>query len=90
MDRQIKKKIDRLLRELRSWGMDEDRYSVQELAEKFDLTVFVVRRIANAEGYDLREEADPVDPHAPTKPDPYDSQVTTRPEVHLDETDEDT
>lgn len=47
-------KINRLLEELRSWAPGEERHTLRELSEKFDLEVFVVDRIAKSEGHDLR------------------------------------
>lgn len=67
-----KEKIDQLLTELRSWGPDEDRHTLHELAAMFDLDLFVVQRIALSEDMDIRagyrlEEADnDVDPNAST------------------------
>lgn len=74
MDPHIKSKIDKLLHELRSWEDDEERYTVQELAEKFDLTVFVVARIAAAEDVDVRQV-----PLLPEVQEGVDSEAITQP-----------
>lgn len=70
MDADTKDKIDRLLRELRSWN-DEWRYTLEELVEMFDLPPFVIQQIADSEGIDLvlaeiGEKG--VDPDADTQP----------------------
>lgn len=63
-DRDLQRKIGELLRELRSWEPDEARATVLELAARFSLDPFIVRRLASAEGYDLGEE----DPNATADP----------------------
>lgn len=68
MDAEAKAKIDRLLRELRSWDVGEQRYTVYELVEMFDLPPMVIQRIAFAEGHDLLIGKKPVDPNAITQP----------------------
>jgi hypothetical protein len=45
--------VDSLLYELRSWEPGEARCSIEELAKRFHLDPFVVRRIAETEGHDL-------------------------------------
>jgi len=73
MDSTIKERISALLEELRSWGHDEAQHTVQELAERFGLTSFVVHRIANAEGINIKSREDQeqgslVDSGAETRP----------------------
>jgi len=68
MDPDIKQKIDALLHELRTWEQDEARYTVQELADMFNLTTFVVARIAAAEDVEVPSSPEPIDPDAVTKP----------------------
>jgi hypothetical protein len=46
-------KIEALILELRTWDMDEERYTVYELAKKFSLDVFIVQRIADSEDMDI-------------------------------------
>ena len=79
MDPDIKHKIDALLHELRSWEPGEERHTVQELAEKFDLTTFVVARIAAAEDIDVPIAPEPADPEAETQPVEVDTEATTSP-----------
>lgn len=91
MEKVSKERIDALIAELRSWGNLEQRYTIRQLAEKFDLTTFIVSRIATAEGYTLKTGELPGyndDPDATTKavPPQIDSQVDTRPEgIPLDD-----
>lgn len=71
VDKDIKKKIDALLVELRSWEDDgTPRPSIQALAEKHKLTKFIVSRIAIAEGIDVPGAVDQktVDTEADTQP----------------------
>jgi len=65
VDRATRAKVDSLLYELRSWAPGEQRFSIDELARRFCLDPFVVRRIAETEGLDvepgvpeLKEQAD--------------------------------
>jgi hypothetical protein len=44
-------KINALLEELRSWGPGEINSTLHALASRFDLDVFVVDRLARAEGF---------------------------------------
>ena len=53
MDRVTRAKVDSLLYELRSWEPGEQRHSIEELAKRFRLDPFVVRRIAETEGLDI-------------------------------------
>lgn len=80
MDPDIKEKIDKLLQELRSWDVGEQRYTCQELAEMFDLTKFIVKRLADAEGIDVPEGPEPADPNAVTKPIDIDEETDTNPD----------
>lgn len=71
VDKDIKKKIDALLAEIRSWEDDgTPRPSIQALAEKHKLTKFIVSRIAIAEGIDVPGAVDQnsVDTEAETQP----------------------
>lgn len=68
MDPDIKHKIDALLHELRTWEQGEERHTVHELAEMFDLTTFIVARIAAAEDVEVPFPPEPVDPEAVTRP----------------------
>ena len=68
MDPDIKTKINDLLHELRSWTRGEERSTVQELAEKFGLTAFVVARIAAAEDVEVANVHTAIDPEAVTRP----------------------
>jgi len=71
-----KAKIDRLLRELRSWDVGDKRYTVCELVEMFDLPPLVIQRISASEGFNLSigevgggdDDDDDVDPNAITQP----------------------
>jgi len=70
----FKARIDALLAELRSWGPLERKATVEELADRYGLDVFVVQRLASSEGIQLKYAdivLDPmveVDPAADTKP----------------------
>ena len=55
-------KIRALLGELRTWDVDEERYSLEELTVKFGLDVFVVDRIACSEGFHLKRGTPPEAP----------------------------
>ena len=87
MDKAIKERIDALLYELRSWDVHEQRSTVQELAEKFQLTTFVIHRIANAEGIKVLigdipgKDGEMADPNAETRPIEADEAAETRPEM---------
>lgn len=95
MDKAIKDRIEALLLELRSWDVDEQRHTVQELAKMFGLTTFVVHRIANAEDIKVSIGAMPgkdgemADPDADTQPieAKVDENATTRAErvIELDD-----
>jgi hypothetical protein len=74
MDRNIKEKISALLAELRSWDVDESRFTVQELAARFELTSFIVHRIANAEGISIKSTDAP-----PAQNELIDSGAETQP-----------
>lgn len=73
-DPDARKSINALLKELRSWDVDEERYTLRELAAKFGLDLFVVQRIAASEDMDIEvgalddeaEEEDDADPNATT------------------------
>lgn len=67
VDSETKAKIDGLLRELRSWELDEPRYTVWELVEIFNLPPVVIQRIAFSEGFDLAIGEKAVDPNAITQ-----------------------
>jgi hypothetical protein len=56
--------VDSLLYELRSWAPGELRFSIEELAKRFHLDPFVVRRIAETEGLDLDPGVPEPKPHA--------------------------
>lgn len=62
------KKINALLHELRSWPPGGVCESLQSLAKRFDLSVFVVDRLAKAEGINLPSniQEDKADPNAST------------------------
>jgi hypothetical protein len=64
----VQARINALVRELRSWASGENRYSLNELADLFDLDVFIVSRVANSEGIKLVIETGNgrVDPNAST------------------------
>lgn len=67
-------KINALLEELRSWPPGETKATLRQLAKQFDLDVFVVDRLARAEGFPVpagvqgseEEVEEPVDPNATT------------------------
>lgn len=65
-------KINELLKELRSWAPLEQRATLNELAERFQLDLFVVDRIARSEGLKIKagyrpeEQDNEVDPEAST------------------------
>lgn len=64
VDRATRAKVDSLLYELRSWSPGEQRYSIEELARRFHLDPFVVRRIAETEGHDLESGVPDTTTHA--------------------------
>lgn len=47
------KKIRALLEELRSWDVDEERFTLRELAAQFELDLFIVQRIVASEDMDI-------------------------------------
>lgn len=56
VDRETKARIDSLLYELRTWVPGgEPKETLAELAKRFDLDPFVVKRIAHAEGWPLED-----------------------------------
>lgn len=66
-----KEKIERLILELRSWEPGEARRTLAELAEMFELDLFVVDRVATSEGHHLLaggvpDDRERVDPNAST------------------------
>jgi hypothetical protein len=91
-------KINELLEELRSWEPGEIPSTLHELAERFDLDVFVIDRLARAEGVKVpagvpaEEGEDPLtDPNASTldlDPDRVDA-AARRPDPNPDWADKD-
>lgn len=74
IDVDTQRRINNLLQELRSWAPDEQRYTQHELADKFNLDLFMVSRIVQSEGmsveYGYRTTDPPdeeVDPNAVTQ-----------------------
>lgn len=65
-------KINALLKEFRSWDFGEHAHTLHELAEKFDLDVFVVDRLAQSDGLRIPagtpvlDDEPTVDPNAST------------------------
>lgn len=66
-----KEKIEQLVLELRRWDPGEARRTLVELAEMFELDLFVVDRVATSEGHRLPaggvpDDDERVDPNAST------------------------
>ena len=86
--RVTREKITRLVEELRSWDVGEERATVEDLAKKFGLDTFVVDRVAQSENirlphghtshgliFESQEEAENID----AVPDPVDEDAVTEP-----------
>jgi len=66
-----KEKIEQLIHELREWEPGEARRTLVELAQMFELDLFVVDRVATSEGHHLLaggvpDDLERVDPNAST------------------------
>jgi len=74
MDASTKAKINMLLRELRTWDVDESRAGYEELAAVFALDPFIVKRIMQSEGVPVQTDSGvyPLDREADTQPVPRD------------------
>jgi hypothetical protein len=68
-------KINALVAELRTWEPDEYRSTLHELADQFGLDIFVVDRIARAEGIKVRSSVFTLE--EPTPPEDSDPNADT-------------